>query len=102
MKNFSERLVYKGHRPCFYYKYAMVMAVCSGFGTKPANQYMRDIFTSFGFNVSDVYRDKYRADYQYYKDKTEHPYTGSINPFKKFASKRAVEKFSKEISENRL
>jgi multimeric flavodoxin WrbA len=51
MKNFMERLSYEAHRPRFYDKYAMVMAVCGMFGAKETNEYMNDIFTSFGFNV---------------------------------------------------
>ena len=51
MKNFIGRLGYEAHRPRFYDKYAMVMAVCGMFGAKEANTYMYQIFTSFGFNV---------------------------------------------------
>ena len=55
MKRFIERVGYMSHRPRFHDKYAMVMAVAGGFGTEEANQYMSDIFSSFGFNmVSDL------------------------------------------------
>jgi multimeric flavodoxin WrbA len=157
MKNYIDRLGYMGHRPCFYDKYAMVMSICGGFGTEPTNKYMRDIFTSFGFNVvsslelqvstksenekklnlektinafdifiagikkgerkpptlmnlimfnmfkyvSEVYGEKFKADYQYYKDKTDFPYDGKISFFKKFVAKRVVKKFAKEIDEDR-
>jgi multimeric flavodoxin WrbA len=50
-KNFIERLGYEGHRPRFYDKYAMVVAVCGMFGAKETNKYMSDILASFGFNV---------------------------------------------------
>ena len=51
MKNFMERLGYEAHRPRFYDKFAMVVAVCGMFGSKETNQIMNNIFTSFGFNV---------------------------------------------------
>ena len=50
-KNLLERLGYEGHRPRFYDKYAMVVAVCGMFGAKETNKYMSDILGSFGFNV---------------------------------------------------
>ena len=51
MKNFIERVGYESHRPRFHDKFAMVMSVCGGFGAKEVNQYMDDIFSSFGFNI---------------------------------------------------
>jgi multimeric flavodoxin WrbA len=51
MKKFMERLGYESHRPRFFGKPAMVMAVCGGFGADEANRYMDDIFSSFGFNI---------------------------------------------------
>ncbi|MGY5877251.1 MAG: NAD(P)H-dependent oxidoreductase [Candidatus Thorarchaeota archaeon] len=51
MKHFMERLGYLSHRPPFRSKPAMVMAVCGGFGADEANQYMDDIFSSFGFDI---------------------------------------------------
>lgn len=51
MKKFMERLGFMSHRPCFFGKYAMVMAVCGGFGAKEANKYMNGIFSTFGFDV---------------------------------------------------
>lgn len=51
MKGFFERLGYMSHRPRFYDKFAMVLSVCKGFGTKPANEYMDNIVNSWGFNV---------------------------------------------------
>jgi multimeric flavodoxin WrbA len=51
MKNFLDRVGFFAHRPRFHGKYAMVMAVCGGFGAKEANEYMNGIFSVFGFNV---------------------------------------------------
>ena len=51
MKGFLERVGYEGHRPRFYGKFAMVIAVCGMFGAKEANKYMSDIAISFGFDV---------------------------------------------------
>lgn len=50
-KNLFERLGYEGHRPRFYDKFAMVIAVCGMFGAKETNKYMSNILTSFGFSV---------------------------------------------------
>jgi hypothetical protein len=50
-KNFLERVGYEGHRPRFYSKYAMVIAVCGMFGATETNKYMNGILTSFGFDV---------------------------------------------------
>ena len=51
MKRFMERLNYMGHRPPFFGKHAMVMAVGGGFGADHANEFMEGIFSVFGFNV---------------------------------------------------
>ena len=51
MKQFMERVSFITHRPRLFDKYAMVMAICRGFGADKANEYMNDIFSSFGFNV---------------------------------------------------
>ncbi len=51
MKKMIERLAFNGHRPKFHDKFAMVLSVCKAFGAKHANQYMQDVFSSFGFNV---------------------------------------------------
>ena len=146
MKHFIGRLGFMSHRPRFFDKYAMVMAVCGMFGAKEANEYMNDIFSSFGFNVvsslelaisaktekektynhkktveafdtfitriekgqrntptlrlvimfyifksiSELNKEYFKADYQYYKDKTDSPY--GINFFKKMLAKRIVRK----------
>ena len=157
MKKLFERIGYLSHRPCFYDKYAMVLSVCKGFGTKPANEYMESIVNSFGFNVvtslglqfstdsekesiynfkqmfdafntftsgikkgiksqptianlvmfnffkyvSETYKDKFKADYVYYKDKTDYPYDGQINVFKKMLAKRYVQKFAHDVAMHR-
>ena len=157
MKKLFERIGYMSHRPRFYDKYAMVLSVCKGFGTKPANEYMENIVNSFGFNVvtslglqystesekeaiynfkqmfdafntftkgiekgiksqptienlvmfnlfkyvSETYKDKFKADYAYYKDKTDYPYDGPINVFKKMLAKRYVQKFAHDIAAHR-
>ena len=51
MKEFMGRLGYETHRPRFYDKHAMVIAVCGMFGAKETNKYLSDILGSFGFNV---------------------------------------------------
>jgi len=157
LKKLFERLGYLSHRPSFYDKFAMVLSVCKGFGTKPTNQYMENIAKSFGFSVvsslglqfstesekeemynfkqmfdtfktfiatikkgvrnpptisnlvmfnlfkhvSETYKDKFEADYNYYKDKTEYPYNGQINVFKKMLAKRYVQKFAHEVEMHR-
>lgn len=146
MKKFIDRLGYEAHRPRFYDKYAMVMAICGGFGAKEANKYMNGIFTSFGFSVvsslelqistksdeekiynhektvkafntfitrikkgqrnaptlrqiimfnlfksiSELAKERFEADYQYYKDKTNFFYDRKLNFFKKMLAKRIV------------
>ena len=53
MKHFIDRLGYIAHRPCFYGKYAMVMAICGGFGADKANEYMNGIFGFMLFHPSN-------------------------------------------------
>jgi len=157
MKNFISRTGYEGHRPRFYDKYAMVMAVCAMFGAEEANKYMNDIFTSYGFNVvsslelqvatktekentynhekttkafntfitrikkgqrntitmgqmvrfnlfkliSEYNKERFKADYQYYKDKTNIPYDGKINFFKKMFAKLKAMKMLRDFMANR-
>ena len=52
MKSFFDRIGYESHRPRFFGKQAMVMAVCGGFGADKAAGYMSGILTTFGFNVA--------------------------------------------------
>ncbi len=157
MKNFVDRLGFMAHRPRFFDKYAMVMAVCGGFGAGKANQYMKDIFSVFGFNVVSslelqistkgerekpsvrekatqafdaflsrtkegqrqkpaptltqiVYFDVFKAvagltknvgkaDYEFYKDKTDYYYDTNINFFKKFLAKRIAGKVIKKMKD---
>jgi multimeric flavodoxin WrbA len=51
MKSFIDRIGYESHRPRFYGKQAMAMAVCGGFGADKAAGYMDGILSTFGFNV---------------------------------------------------
>ena len=51
--------------------------------------------------VSETYKDKFEADYNYYKDKKEYPYDGQINVLKKMIAKRYVQKFAHEIEMHR-
>lgn len=157
MKKFMERLGYEAHRPRFFGKPAMVMAVCGGFGADEANQYMDDIFSSFGFNVaakpelrvatkseredsfnhvlvteafdalvskikdgkidpptmrqlvmfnifkmlSELQPDYYVADNEYYKDKPDFPFEGSIEFLKTKMAKKAASSSVKDMMKNR-
>jgi multimeric flavodoxin WrbA len=51
MKKFIERTGFLGHRPIFFDKYAMMVGTCKGFGADKVTDYMKGIFTSYGFNV---------------------------------------------------
>ena len=51
MKSFIDRIGYESHRPRFFGKQAMVMAICGGFGADKATEYMGGILTSFGYSV---------------------------------------------------
>jgi hypothetical protein len=51
MKGFMERVGFMTHRPSFFGKPAIVIAVCGGFGADQANEYMDNIFTSFGYDI---------------------------------------------------
>ncbi len=51
MKNFMERFGFEAHRPRYYDKYAMLIAVCAMFGAKETNEFMKAIFGTFGFNI---------------------------------------------------
>ena len=153
MKEFMGRLGYETHRPRFFDKYAMVMAVCGGFGAKEANEYMSGIFATTGLNVvsslelqvatkseeeqkynhekanaafnkfiasieegkrnkptmtqlvmfnllksiSELAKEYFQADYQYYKDKTDFYYDTKLNPFKNTLAKRIAKKEIKKM-----
>jgi multimeric flavodoxin WrbA len=153
MKEFMGRIGYETHRPRLYDKYAMVMAVCGGFGAKEANEYMSGIFATTGLNVvsslelqvatkseeekkynrektnnafntlitrikegkrnkptltqiimfnllksiSELAKEHFQADYQYYKDKANFYYDIKLNPFKNMLVKRIVQKEIKKI-----
>ena len=51
MKKFMERVNYMAHRTRFFGTYAMVLADGGGFGADSANEFMKGIFSVFGFNV---------------------------------------------------
>lgn len=157
MKYFIGRLGFLGHRPRFFNKYVMVMAIGSGFGADKANEHMNGIFSVFGFNVvsslelyiatkseqenaynqektieafekfistiksgqkpsptmtqliyfnifkaiSEWNKKAGKADYEYYKDKTDFFYEAKINPFKKMIAKRIAGKEIKKMMNNR-
>jgi len=52
MKHFINRIGYLAHRPRYFEKYVMVMAIGGGFGADKANEYMSGMFSVFGFNVA--------------------------------------------------
>ena len=51
MKQFIDKLGFLAHRPRFFDKYVMVMAIGGGFGADKANEYMSGMFSVFGLNV---------------------------------------------------
>jgi hypothetical protein len=48
-------------------------------------------------SISEEYKDRFTADYQYYKDKTDYHYDTRINLFNKMLAKRIVRKELKKI-----
>jgi multimeric flavodoxin WrbA len=159
MKNFFERVGYIDHRPRFYGKYAMLMAVCAGFGADNANEYMEGMCSIFGFSIassvvlkiasksenekafthkqtieafdrfiqtikdtegrlpsisltqliyynvfrtlSQLQKDMYKADYKYYKDKTDVPDNVKVNGFKKIFANYMTGRIVKKMMKNR-
>jgi len=159
MKNFFERVGYIDHRPIFYGKYAMLMAVCAGFGADSANDYMDGMCSIFGFSIassvelkvasksenekaynykltteafdkfittikenkgqppkitltqliyynvfrtlSEMQKDMYKADYKFYKDKTDIPSNAKVNPFKKMFANFMTSRIVKKMMKNR-
>ncbi len=74
MKNYIDRLGFIAHRPCFFGKYAMVMANCAGFGADKANDYMKGILSVYGFGVvSDL--ELYIATKSELENRTNHEKT---------------------------
>ncbi|MFC2000895.1 flavodoxin family protein [Chloroflexota bacterium] len=51
MKQFIDRLGFLAHRPRFFNKCVMAMAIGGGFGADKANEYMSGMFSVFGLNV---------------------------------------------------
>jgi len=159
MKNFFERVGYIDHRPCFYGKYAMLMAVCAGFGADNANEYMDGMASIFGFSIassvelkiatksenekaythkqtteafdrfiqtikdsegrlpsismtqliyynvfrtlSQLQKDAYKADYKFYKDKSDVPGNVKVNVFKKMFANFMTGRIIKNMMKNR-
>jgi multimeric flavodoxin WrbA len=84
MKNFIDRLGFFAHRPCFFGKYAMVMAVCGGFGAKEANEYMNGIFSVFGFDVVSSLELKTGSGSE---ERKRHNHEKTINAFDTFIAR---------------
>ena len=159
MKNFFERVGYIDHRPCFYGKYAMLMAVCAGFGADNANEYMDGMCSIFGFSIassvelkiatksenekaytqkqtteafdrfiqtikenegrppsitmtqliyynvfrtlSQLQKDMYKADYKFYKDKSDVPGNTKVNVLKKMFANFMTGRIIKKMMKNR-
>ncbi|MDY6966804.1 MAG: NAD(P)H-dependent oxidoreductase [Halobacteriota archaeon] len=92
MKQFIDRLGYLGHRPRFYDKYVMVMAIGAGFGADKANEYMSGIFSVFGFNVVsslELYiASKAERDSTYNHEKTADAFNTFITSIKEGQGKK--------------
>ncbi len=159
MKNFFERVGYIDHRPRFYGKYAMLMAVCAGFGADNANEYMGGMCSIFGFSIassvelkiasksdnekahnhkqtmeafdrfiqtikeskgrppsisltqliyynvfrtlSQLQKDMYKADYKFYKNKSDVPDNVKVNAFKKMFANFMTGRIVKKMMKNR-
>jgi multimeric flavodoxin WrbA len=159
MKNFFERVGYIDHRPRFYGKYAMLMAVCAGFGADNANEYMDGMCSIFGFSIastvelkiasksenekafahkqtveafdrfiqtikeskghqpsitltqliyynvfrtlSKLQKDMYKADYKYYKNKSDVPDNVKVNAIKKMFANFMTGRIVKKMMRNR-
>ena len=87
MKQFIDRLGFLAHRPRFFDKYVMVMAIGGGFGADKANEYMRGMFSVFGLNVVsslELYiASKKERDNPYYHEKTINAVNKLIDGIKK-------------------
>ena len=159
MKNFFERVGYIDHRPRFYGKYAMLMAVCAGFGADNANEYMEGMCSIFGFSIassvelkiasksenektyihkqtieafdrfiqtikeskshppsismtqliyynvfrtlSQLQKDMYKADYKFYKGKSDVPDNVKVNAFNKMFANFMTSRIVKKMMKNR-
>jgi NAD(P)H-dependent FMN reductase len=53
MKQFIDRFAYNLHRPRYFGKYALAVAVTGNIGLKPALKYLRDIADGIGFDCVD-------------------------------------------------
>lgn len=159
MKNFFERVGYIDHRPRFYGKYAMLMAVCAGFGADNVNEYMEGMCSIFGFSIassvelkiasksenekvythkltmeafdrfiqtikesegrlpsisltqliyynvfrtlSQLQKDMYKADYKFYKNKSDVPDNVKVNVLKKMFVNYMTGRIVKKMMKNR-
>lgn len=159
MKHFINRIGFLAHRPRYFDKYVMVMAIGGGFGADKANEYMSGMFSVFGLNVisslelyihskeerknpynqtatinaantfidainkgqgklpeptmlkliyfhifkaiSELEKDYMKADYEFYRDKTDYIYDVKLNPFKKMMAKRIAGKEIAKTMKNR-
>jgi multimeric flavodoxin WrbA len=52
-KQFVDRFACTFHRPCYWGKYALPVAVAGNIGLKETNKYLRDVATAWGFEVVD-------------------------------------------------
>lgn len=160
MKHFMGRLGFLAHRPRFFDKYVMVMAIGAGFGADNANEYMSGKFSVFGLNVvsslelyiateaernnpyyhektvkavntlidsikkgqgklpeptmlkliyfnifqaiSELEKEYMKADYEFYKDKTDYIYDTKINPLRKWMAKRIAGRQIKKMTKGRF
>ena len=69
MKHFINRIGFLAHRPRYFEKYAMVMAIGGGFGADEANKYMSGMFSVFGLNIASSLEL-----YMHSKEERENPY----------------------------
>jgi multimeric flavodoxin WrbA len=52
-KRFVDRFACTFHRPCYWGKYALTVAVAGNIGLKETNEYMKDVACAWGFEVVD-------------------------------------------------
>lgn len=87
MKQFIDKLGFLAHRPRFFDKYVMVMAIGGGFGADKANEYMSGMFSVFGLHVVsslELYiASKAERDNPYYYEKTINAVNTLIDGIKK-------------------
>lgn len=72
----------------------------NGSQAPPAPSVTQLVFFNIFNTISEINKETGKADYQFYKDKTDYFYDVKINFFKKMMAKRIVEKLIKKIMEN--